>query len=173
VASGKSQVYRQQIVLEDYGADDQLKMSDIELAFAIAPSQSEGQFVKNGLKVVPMASKAFRPDQSAFVYFEIYNLSQDGFGQSRYQVEYTLRSYSERAIPVRILHGLGRMMRLVEKDQQVEIAYEQVSADTDAETYVELDLRQAEPGEQLVRVKVVDLLTEREVQKEIRFVIVP
>ena len=173
VVSGKSQVYRQQIVLEDYGADDQLKISDIELAFAIAPSRSEGQFIKNGLQVVPMSSKAFRADQNAFVYFEIYNLSQDDFRQSRYQVEYTLRSYKERAIPARILFGLGRVMRLVEKDQQVEIAYDQVSANTDEETYVELDLREMEPGEQLVRVKVKDLLTGQEAQKEIRFKIVP
>ena len=173
VSSGKSQVYRQKIVLEDYKADEQLKMSDIELAFAIAPVESEGQFVKNGLQIVPMSSKAFRPDQSAFVYFEVYNLSVDAFGQSHYQIEYAVRSFKDRAIPARILHGLGRLMRLTEKDQQVVIAYEQVGNRADEVAYVELDLNETKPGEQQVQVQVTDVLTGLVVQKEIRFKIVP
>ena len=39
--------------------------------------------------------------------------------------------------------------------------------------YMELDLKETEPGEQLVRVKVTDLLTGKEAQKEIQFKIVP
>ena len=172
VASGKSQVYRQEIVLDDYDVDSQLKISDIELAFAIGATEAEGAFVKNGLQVVPMSSKAFRKDQSAFVYFEVYNLSVDDFGQSHYEVEYAVRSYKDRAIPARILHGFGRLMRLVEKDQQVVIAYEQTGVGADEVTYVELDLRETKPGEQLVEVKVKDRLTEQMVLKEIRFKIV-
>ena len=171
--SGRSQVYRQSLVLEDYGQDDQLKMSDIALAFVVVPKAEPGPFVRQGLNVVPMSSKAFRRDQSAYVYFEIYNLTRDAFGQSRYRVDYLVRSYRERGAPAKILHGLGRALRLVERDQQVEIAYEQVGTGVDDVAYVELDLREAEVGEQLVQVRVTDVVTEQSVQKEIRFKIVP
>ena len=171
--SGHSQVYQQTIVLDDYAQDDVLRLSDIELAFVVAPTRQEGQFVKDGLNVVPMSSKAFRRDQNAYVYFEVYNLARDEFGQSKYRVEYTVRSFEDDGVPVRILKGLGRLLRLVEEDEQIVIAYEQVGNRTDERAYVELDLTAAEPGEQLIVVKVMDLLNERVVEKEIRFKIVP
>lgn len=173
VGTGHSQVYQQKIQVDGYPRDEVLRMSDIELAFVVAPTQAEGQFVKQGLNVVPMSSKAFRRDQNAYVYFEIYNLMQNEFGQSQYRVEYTVRTYREDAAPVRILRGLGKLLRLVEEDQQVVIAYDQVGDKPEQRAYVELDLTQSEPGEQLIVVKVTDLLRKQDAQKEIRFKIVP
>ncbi|MDE2890226.1 MAG: GWxTD domain-containing protein [Gemmatimonadota bacterium] len=174
VVSGKSQVYQQAVVLEDYHKPTGLLISDIELAFATEPTEeTAGDYVKNGLKVVPMSSLAFRTHQNAFVYFEIYNLKQDAFGQTRYRVEYTLRSHRDRALPAKILHGLGRVFRLSEKDQEIVIAYDQAGNRPDEVAYVELDLTETQEGRQLVRVAVTDLLSDEEASKEISFNIVP
>lgn len=174
VVSGKSQVYQQAVVLEDYHKPTSLLISDIELAFATEPTEeTAGDYVKNGLKVIPMSSLAFRTHQNAFVYFEIYNLKQDAFGQTRYRVEYTLRSHRDRALPAKILHGLGRVFRLSEKDQEIVIAYDQAGNRPDEVAYVELDLTETEEGRQLVRVTVTDLLADEKASKEISFSIVP
>ena len=61
VVSGKSQVYQQPLDIADFSQADGLLMSDIALAFWIEPSDTLGPFHKRGLKVIPMASKAFRP----------------------------------------------------------------------------------------------------------------
>lgn len=171
--TGHSQVYQQTIELDDYRPNDVLLLSDIELAFVVVPTQADGQFVKNGLNVVPMSSKAFRRDQNAYIYFEIYNLERNDFGQTQYRVEYTMRTYREHGVPVRILRGLGRLLRLVEEDQQVVIAYEQVGDQSDDHAYVELDLTASDIGDQEIVVEVTDLLTEQKMQKKIRFKIVP
>ncbi len=174
VVSGKSQVYQQAVVLEDYHGPSGLLISDIELAFATEPTdEPSGDYVKNGLKVVPMSSLAFRSHQNAFVYFEIYNLKQDAFGQTRYRVEYTLRSQRKRALPARVLHGLGRVFRLSEKDREVVIAYDQAGSLPDEVAYVELDLTETQEGGQLVRVAVTDLLADERTSKDISFRIVP
>ena len=174
VVSGKSQVYQQAVVLEDYHKPSELLISDIELAFATEPTEEPaGEYVKNGLKVIPMSSLAFRSHQNAFVYFEIYNLKQDAFGQTRYRVEYTLRSQRDRALPARILHGLGRVFRLSEKDREIVIAYDQAGNRPDEVAYVELDLTETQEGGQLVRVAVTDLQVDEMVSKEISFSIVP
>ena len=173
LASGKSQVYRRDIEVEDYRQTETLQISDIELAFSIKNAQGEGPFVKEGLNVIPMSSKAYRSDHHAFVYFEIYNLTRNEFGQTQYRVVYTIRSYKERSVPARILHGLGRLLRVAEKDQEVEIAYDQTGAERDEVTYVELDLTETEPGRQRVTVTVSDLLAEREATKDITFIIEP
>lgn len=174
VVSGKSQVYQQAVVLEDYHKPTGLLISDIELAFATEPTEEiAGDYIKNGLKVIPMSSLAFRSHQNAFVYFEIYNLKQDAFGQTRYRVEYTLRSHRDRALPAKILHGLGRVFRLSEKDQEIVIAYDQAGNRPDEVAYVELDLTETQEGRQLVRVAVTDLMADEQASKEISFSIVP
>ena len=88
-------------------------------------------------------------------------------------MEYTFQSYEKRAVPAKILRGIGRLFRLAEKDQEIVIAHDQAGDLHDEVTYVELDLTESEPGGQRVRVSVTDLLTEREVSKEITFKIVP
>ena len=174
VVSGKSQVYQQAVILEDYHKPSRLLVSDIELAFATEPTdEPSGDYVKNGLKVIPMSSLAFRSEQNAFVYFEIYNLKQNTFGQTRYRVEYTLRSQRKRALPAKILHGLGRAFRLSEKDQEIVISYDQAGTRPDEVAYVELDLTETQEGGQQVRVAVTDLLADDRATKEISFRIVP
>lgn len=173
VVSGKSQVYQQALALDDYSDRDRLMMSDIELAFWVAPSEEEGPFVKRGLKVIPMASKSFRKNQNAFVFFEIYNLTRDAFGQTKYRVEYTFRARERGAAPVRALRGMGRMLGLKERAREISIAYEQTGDRADDRAYVELDLQEVSTGGQQVRVSVTDLLSDRTVRKEMAFDIAP
>ena len=173
VVSGKSQVYQQALAVSDFSQRDDLLMSDIALAFFVGPSEEQGPFQKRGLKIIPMASKAFRPDQNAFVYFEVYNLKRDEFGRTRYRVDYSFRAQEKGLAPIRALRGLGRMLRLQEKRREVVISYEQSGDTPEDMAYVELDLKDAEPGGQEVRVKVTDLLADRDVKKEIAFKIVP
>ncbi len=173
VVSGKSQVYQQSLAVADFSQRDDLLMSDIALAFFVGPSEEQGPFQKRGFKIIPMASKAFRPDQNAFVYFEVYNLKRNEFGRTRYRVDYSFRAQEKGLAPIRALRGLGRMLRLQEKRREVVISYEQSGDTTEDMAYVELDLKDAEPGGQEVRVKVTDLLADRDVTQEIVFKIVP
>jgi len=173
VVSGKSQVYQQALTVSDFSDTTQIMMSDIELAFWIAPTKSEGEFDKKGLRVVPMASKAFHVDQTAFVFFEVYNLKKDKFGQTQYRVEYEFQSQEKGIAPVRALRGLGRMLKLRERSKEVTISYEQTGRSSEDVAYVELDLRDVEPGGQKVRIEVTDLVRDQKVRKEILFDIVP
>ena len=173
VVSGKSQVYQQSLSVADFSQRDDLLMSDIALAFYVGPSDEQGPFQKRGLKIIPMASKAFRPDQNAYVYFEVYNLKRNEFGRTKYRVDYSFRAREEGLAPIRALRGLGRMLRLQEKRREVVISYEQSGDTAEDVAYVELDLKDAEPGGQEVRVKVTDLLADRDVKQEIVFKIVP
>ena len=171
--SGKSQVYREEIRVEDYQAQGALMMSDVALAFSVTETDGDDEYTKHGLRVVPMPSRAFRADQSAFIYFEIYNLTRDEFGQTRYRVAYEIQSQTKRSAPARILHGLGRVLNLAEDDRQVSIAYEQSGNKPDEIVYVELDLSESNEGDQTTRIKVTDLVADRSVDRSARFRVVP
>lgn len=177
--TGRTQVYRDELRLDNYRRGSDLQVSDIELAFSIVDVDTAGQaaaddlFVKSGLKVIPMSSRSFRRDQHAFLYFEIYNLTKDEFGQATYSVDYRIRSFEPRSLPVKILRGLGRILRLVDRGQEIEISYEQSTSKTEEVAYVELDLTASEPGGQKVTVTVTDSLSGQSMSKEIEFEIAP
>jgi len=171
--TGRTQVYREELQVEDYARDSALRLSDIELAFSISDVDSangeDDPFVKSGLKVIPMSSKSFRRDQHAFLYFEIYNLTKNEFGQAKYGVDYRVRSSDSASLPVKILRGLGQFLRLVENDREVVISYEGATSRTEEVMYVELDLSASEPGGQSVTVTVTDSLSGRKASKDIAF----
>ena len=152
--SGKSQVYKQDRLLQPYG-DSGLKLSDIELAASIEVAD-RGRFLKEDIAVVPLASRAYLPGQPVFIYYEIYNLKRDEFGTTRYRVSYEVRSLEKKSIGARILRGLGKLMGKREEEGVITIEYEQTGVDSDERGYLELDMSGSEPGAQLLKVQVGD-----------------
>lgn len=62
---------------------DRLAMSGIQLASAVGPG---GRFARMGGSVTPNPSHAFWRDDLMIIYFELYNLTEDRHGQSRFTV---------------------------------------------------------------------------------------
>lgn len=66
----------------------ELILSDIKLATSIEGDTAEGQFIKNGLRIIPNPSQMYglsRP--TLYYYIEVYNLKPD---KNRYEVLYTI-----------------------------------------------------------------------------------
>ena len=156
--SRKSQVYQIQRVIPEFDADDELKISDVELAATIDISD-KSRFQKGDLAVIPLASKTYSPAQPVFIYFEIYNLKRNAFGQTRYRVSYVVRSRDQKTIGVRILGGVGNLLGQKRDQGVISIEYEQVGAETQAPGYLELDMSRSEPGEKIVEIAIVDETT--------------
>ena len=95
LVSGRMQAYRENIRAVQFDST-RLAMSDIILAGAIRRADTTSQntrFVRNGLTILPMASRSFRRGQGMYVYFEIYNLTRgEEFGDTEYEVEHAVRS---------------------------------------------------------------------------------
>ncbi len=163
------QLYKQQVDLEEFTTTD-LQLSDVELAWSIGePDGKDQMFVKHGLKVMPMSVWAFPKSHPAFLYFEVYNLSLDAFGQTRYRVTYDIRSKDKNNRGAQILSGLGHLLGKEEDERRVRVTYDQVGNAGDGIAYVELDLASAGLGEQEVLVTVEDLVGHRLVTKTTTF----
>ncbi len=163
------QIYKQQVVLEDYARAD-LNLSDIELAWSISEeTPSKSVFVKQGLNIMPMSVWAFPEKHPAFLYFEIYHLNRDEFGQTHYRVTYHIQSKDQKIRGARVLAGLGRLLGKEEGKQGVSVTYDQVGNTTDGLSYVELNLDGAGKGDHEVRVTVEDLVSGVQVTKKATF----
>ena len=156
--SRKSQVYHIDRVVPEYDIDDELKISDVELAATIDVAD-KSRFQKGNIAVIPMASKAYLPTQPVFIYFEIYNLKRNPFGQTKYRVSYVVRSRDQKTIGARILGGVGKMLGQKSEQGVISIEYEQVGTEMQEPGYIELDMSRSEPGEKIVEIAVVDETT--------------
>lgn len=164
--TGRRGRYRQTIQVEAY-PETGLRMSDLELAWRISETSLEDKFSKGELYVVPMPTRTYGKGHNVYVYYEIYNLARDTFGQTRYRVAYTV---GEEGKP-----GIGNIARLVRlrgnRRAEVEVAYELVGTQRSEVEYVALQLGQRNTGRQVLQVAVTDVNSGETVIKDAAFVV--
>ena len=163
-------VYHQEMPVESY-TGEMLMLSDVQVAREVAPADS-GRFVRSGFRVMPTPGRAFYKGQHVFLYFEIYNLDRDAFGQTRFEVAYTVRDANMGTLFVRALSGLGRAISGGGGEAAVTVRYEQTGSRDWEGDFVELDVGDAAPGEYEVEVAVVDQNGNARVSKTAHFRIV-
>ena len=164
---GRMGIYQQQVVVEPYG-EEGLQISDLELAWKVGDARKSGKFAKGDLYVVPMPSRTYRKGQSVFVYYEVYNLIRDEFGQTNYNVSYTITS---RETPGSV-SNISRLFRWeAGKREELAVTYEQ-QGDADQEMeYVELALNEQAPGRYSLKVSINDTNSGERAEKDVAFVI--
>lgn len=164
--TGKRGRYRQTIQVEAYPKTS-LRMSDLELAWRITEDDESGKFSKGELYVVPMPTRTYGKGHSIYVYYEIYNLARDNFGQTRYRVAYTIGE--KGTTEVGNIASLVRLRR--NRRAEVEVAYEQVGTERSEVEYVALQLGDQNTGRQVLQVAVTDVNTGETVIKDAAFVV--
>ena len=158
-SSYKSQVYRQQVTLFSYGGKD-LQLSDIEMASSIRTGIG-GKFSKRDIEVVPNPSLGYLPGKPVFIYYEIYNLTKDEFGATKFRVQYEVESTEEKNVAARILSAMGHLVGIREQRNSVTIEYSHVGNEEDDFVYLEFDMSGTDPGRHTVKVRVIDENTHR------------
>ncbi|MDA0745950.1 MAG: GWxTD domain-containing protein, partial [bacterium] len=157
------QVYRQTVDLPNYHSD-RLMLSDLQIAQRIVEiAEGAGSVFQRGtLDILPAPARTFREGEPLFVYFEIYNLSRDDFGNTRYEV-----SYEVRATASTDASGFTLMPRIRNRSgEAIEVRYEQIGTEESVADFVELDLGKANPGRYELRMVVKDLNNEKEATRE-------
>ena len=159
--NGRLGIYRKDVKPEAYGPD-RLRLSDLELAWRISQGRPGGRFTRGDVQVIPIPTRLFRKGQSVFVYYELYNLTRDDFGQTKYQVAYTIAP-REGGIVSRLVRTLGGQRG------KTSVGYEQLGFGESESAYVELDLAACRPGRHYVKVAVTDLVSGQKAEKEAFF----
>lgn len=153
--SGRQGRYRQEVVIDNYDRNF-LQMSELQLAHSVVESDEPGKFRKGGLRVIPIPTRTFGRDQGVFVYYEIYRLKKDAFGQTRYKVAYTIRP---KGVQGRSASGvISQLVRVFTgRKQELAVGYEQIGNSESEEIYMELDLQSTRPGQYILEIDVTDL----------------
>lgn len=158
--TNRLQAYHQEVEVPDYDSG-QLLLSDLQVAYRVveAGPGSDPKSVRGRWQIAAAPSRAFRSGEPVYVYFEIYNLTRDSFGNTRYEVGYEVRR-GRKKLKTLARKGSGEM---------VSVSYRQVGASPNESDYVELDLRKGRPGRYRVKMTVKDLVSGRQTVREGRF----
>ncbi len=165
--SGRTGLYRQELQVRDYQIPE-LQVSEIQLALNIA-EEGARKFQKEDVWIIPIPTRSYAIKQNVYAYFEIYNLTKDTFGQTRYKTEYRIRSSTMPTVGVvgAVATGLQTIFRT--RKAQVAITNERTGREADEREYVEIVLNKVKPGVNALEVIVTDLVSGKSVEREVRF----
>ena len=163
-------VQRKKIQIRDF-ASDELMLSDLQLSskVEVVDKKSNGNFIKNGLKVSPYTFSSVVKKNPIYLYFEIYNLSFDEQKNSSFEVFYTLKTIKpDRNAWQKTFGSISRLF----SGKQKNVISTQSHRTGDTETafeYIAFDLKNLEKGLTKLTVKINDLISKQEVEREIEF----
>ena len=166
-ASGRRGGYTQELVVEDYAVAG-LKISDIELAGRVQVDSSATD--KGGVEVISLPSRTYKTGQPVVIYYEVYDLKNDDFGQTKYRVDYRITPREGKLSGVQVLRALGRLLGIEEK-AVVTISYERTGTGSDEYNYLEIDPGESKPGRYEIAVAITDLNGEQTAEKTVIFFI--
>ena len=161
VSANRVSLLRQVIAVEPYG-DSELQISDPVLAAQIDETDVDDSFRRKNLRVLPLPTRAFLVGQEMGLYFEVYNLMADEFGQTRYRVTLQIAALEQ-------VEGLRMLLTGQEVNPEVSMTFEQVDTQPSVQVYQFVDLTKAKQGRNRVKIIVEDLNTQRHISKEIVF----
>jgi len=140
-------------------------LSDVVLASGIVEHAAGN---RNGVRVEPNPWCLFATPDPVVVYYQIYGLVDDDFGQTRYRVDYEITPLDGGALAARVLQGLGRQLGLDQRERTT-ISYERVGDDRDEFGYIEIDLSGSGGGPYEVSVTITDAVSGESVTKRTAF----
>jgi GWxTD domain-containing protein len=168
--TNRVQVYGQILELEDFGKTD-LMLSDLQIAQNVVEANPDrpSKFGRKGWDIQPAPARSFRAGEPLFVYYEIYNLNRDEFGQTRYQIGCEVETTtSEGKIKIPFLAKLRK-----KQGEKIGFEFEQTGTETDENDFFELDLSEAKPGSYELRMRVTDLTNQQTTSKHSMFTVSP
>lgn len=154
--------------LPDYHSR-RLAVSDIELASQVRPAtedESRPGFVKHGLWVEPYPYRAVAAKQPLMMYYEIYGLTPEKDGQTRYRVEYEVRSRAPRKGVSRILSAINPFGG---RKAAISTSFDLVGDSPDSYEYLALDLSTLKPDSYELVLQVTDQVSGRKARSALRF----
>jgi hypothetical protein len=158
ILGGRLSKVEQDAVVESYPAEA-LGLSDIVLAEFIEEYSGEIRFRRGRWQVRPNPGRSYQKTIMPF-YYEIYGITKNTFGQTRYQV----------TAGVRYKKGLRRRPAFLgEAKPEVSFTFEQTGDQNWERGQLELDLTQAKFGTNSLTLTVVDLESGKSVRKEVEF----
>lgn len=151
-------ILRAQLNVKNFSSDS-LTISDIQFSPQIKEGITNQRNLKpNNLLVVPYVGNTIRKTTPIYIYFEIYNLTINQDGKSRFQISYEVRSVADESSSV-LAAALQIISHLVGKksEQRIGSAFETEGNDEFQQIYLMIDFSKFPTGHCSLTISITDL----------------
>jgi len=165
-------IYVKPLTVRDYNTDS-VQISDIKLASLIIPQETPSPFTRNGLEITPHPAHIYPQSQPVYLYYEMYNLSQDTDGRTSYQTSLEITAKEKQSnIAWRLLSSIGRLVTRSSNDQSVLLTFEGEGTNPNEHMYTSIDTTDLPKGTYTLNLTIEDLKTGQTTYSSTEFVIV-
>jgi hypothetical protein len=180
--SGHSGAERETILVEDF-ATDHLSSSSVVLAVHPTHASSAGSttesspglalYRKGEVNLVPSLFRQFSPSTPIYVYYEVYNLSLDANGQSRYRIDNVVEPVQEnKSLVARTVGRIGQLLGLGERPVSVTSSFESTGNSRTEKLYYSLEMLGREAGRYDLTIRLTDRISGESTSRRVGFEIV-
>ncbi|MFC1726727.1 GWxTD domain-containing protein, partial [candidate division KSB1 bacterium] len=151
-------------------SNDALQISDILLAYNYAPENAEQKFQRNDINLIPMPYPVTNNKRKLGVYFEIYNLEKDDYGEISYEITYDiLKEQENRSFVKNVISKLkGKFSDTI----NISSSFIRDSEKKDEGNFLFLDINTLNKGRYILNLKVRDLSDNEITETSKKFIIV-
>ncbi|HDQ00385.1 MAG TPA: GWxTD domain-containing protein [bacterium] len=140
----------------DLFSADHLQISDILFASEIKPPFSSRKISRSDFLILPNPIRKYSAAQPVAIYFEIYNLTTDAEGNTRYEIEYCIgEDFASKPLWRRLLTNVG----IVARPGETATRYEYMGKMSDEIQYQNLVLDSKIRGNVRLVISVTDLVS--------------
>ena len=147
-----------------------VELSSILLATEVAEEAGGAGDIR--LRVTPNPIRTYTRSEILYLYFEVYNLTKDTYGQTRYRVEYRVGTPRLKRLPAKLDRAVQRQLGLGGERWTISVTSEYRGNRSDEPLYLGIDLSELKPGLQLLTLVVTDQMTGLQAGRETLFRIV-
>jgi GWxTD domain-containing protein len=136
----------------------ELSVSDVQFAHKIFLN-AKGKYVKaNGIQVVPYISTTILREKPVLIYFEIYGLTLNQKGRTRFKVEYRVEHLGETTVLAEAAARIASFFRGHRQEPVVGTRFETEGQSEFEQIYSNLDLSNVPAGKKQLVIQVTDLI---------------
>ena len=141
------------------------------MAWQIFTEPQSYKFQQGDVWVIPMPTRNYLRNQAVNIYYEIYNLQKDAFGQTKFRIKYTIWEDVRKNASLlgSISYFLGQLV--TDKKPEISISSDYNGTSTTEPVYIELDTQKLKPGLYQIEVEVHDLISLQTSSQEALFIL--
>ena len=165
-------ILRSQLNVPDFSGDS-LLLSQIQFSSLVREGVKNFRNLKpNGIQVVPYIGNQFHKEKPIYIYFEIYNLKKDERGNTRFKVDYKIKSMTEYSSSM-LASAVQFVSHLIGKKKMETIgsSFESEGQDEFQQIYLSIDFSKVATGATSLQIEVTDLNAGQKARQLKRFIL--
>ncbi|MFO7446731.1 MAG: GWxTD domain-containing protein [Ignavibacteriaceae bacterium] len=144
-----------------------LNMSDVIAAYDVLTSETQTASISRGeLHILPNPIKTFNKDRPPFIYYEIYNLQKNDKKLTDFEQEIIILEKPDEGFITSAWNSILSIAG-IDTENKISLKSDYNTLESDPQIYVQLDLRDYDPADYIITVKIKDKLSGEEISSSV------